>query len=255
MVVASEQMGDDKGSQMKRIRLSFLLLSAAALCACAPQVPDSARGVGFDSVQAIQARDAALQGSDAEAPYTVKPPEGGTGAPQPITGVAPLPGSAEATAAETTRILSETRPGQTSPQVTTGAATNSLGISNENNFDAVSGQRSIAGDAARIQQNKAQYTVVEPQALPERSGSSQPNIVAFALSTNHPVGTRVYARAGLNGAARAERNCREYASPDLAQIDFLKRGGPKNDSRGLDPDGDGYACAWNPAPFRSAAKG
>ena len=230
----------------------------AALCACAPQVPDSARGVGFDSPQSAQARDAALEGGDANLPLTVLPPEGGTGAPQPITGVTPLPGSAEATAAETARVLAETRPPQTGAQAAqggTGAVTNSLGISNENNFDAVSGQRSIQGDAARIEQNRAQYTVIAPQALPERSGSSQPNIVAFALSTNHPAGTRVYARAGLNGAARAERNCRDYASPDLAQIDFLERGGPKRDGRGLDPDGDGYACGWDPSPFRKAAQG
>lgn len=228
-----------------------------ALCACAPQVPDSARGVGFGSVQAVQARDAALQGSDPNLPLTVLPPEGGTGAPQPVAGVAPLPGSAEATAAETTRILAETRPAEAGaqPAPQAGAVTNSLGISNENNFDAVSGQRSIEGDAARIEQNRAQYTVVEPQALPERSGTSQPNIVAFALSTNHPVGTRVYARAGFNGAARAERNCRDYASPDLAQIDFLQRGGPKRDRRGLDPDGDGYACGWDPTPFRKTSQG
>ncbi len=245
------------GRHVIRKRFSILIVPIVALGACAPQVPDSARGVGFDSVQAVQARDAALRGSDPNVPLTVLPPEGGTGAPQPVTGVSPLPGSAEATAAETTRILAETRPaqsgGQAAPQA--GAVTNSLGISNENNFDAVSGQRSIEGDAARREQNRAQYTVVEPQALPERSGSSQPNIVAFALSTNHPVGTRVYARAGLNGAARAERNCRDYASPDLAQIDFLQRGGPKRDGRGLDPDGDGYACGWDPSPFRKASQG
>jgi hypothetical protein len=241
---------------MKHTRLSFLIASVALLCACAPQVPDSARGVGFDSPQAVQARNAALQGADINAPLTVLPPEGGTGAPAPVAGVAPLPGSPEATAAETARALEATRPpGSPAPQVETGSVSNTLGISNENNFDAVSGQRSIEGDAARIQQNREQYTVIEPQALPERSGSGQPNIVAFALSTSHPVGTRVYARAGLNGAARAERNCRSYASPDLAQIDFLAQGGPKRDGKGLDPDGDGYACSWDPTPFRKAAQG
>lgn len=255
MVVAFLQRGDDMSRPVTRKRLSCLIAPIVVLCACAPQVPDSARGVGFDSAQSVQARDAALQGTGTNVPLTVLPPEGGTGAPQPITGVAPVPGSAEATAAETARVLAETRPPQPGAPSGAGAVTNSLGISNENNFDAVSGQRSIEGDAARIEQNRAQYTVIAPQALPERSGNSQPNIVAFALSTNHPVGTRVYARAGLNGAARAERNCRDYASPDLAQIDFLERGGPKRDGRGLDPDGDGYACGWDPSPFRKAAQG
>ena len=98
-------------------------------------------------------------------------------------------------------------------------------------------------------------TVREPQALPRRPSGTETNIVAFALSTSHPIGTRLYPRAGLNGAARAVRNCADYASPDQAQIDFLERGGPARDRRGLDPDGDGYACAWNPEPFRKAAQG
>ena len=114
---------------------------------------------------------------------------------------------------------------------------------------------SIVGDAQRLEQNRAQYQVIEPQALPQRTGGAQPNIVAFALSTSHPVGTRVYARAGFNGEARAARNCRTYASPDQAQIDFLARGGPERDRRGLDPDGDGYACSWDPSPFRKASGG
>ena len=111
-----------------------------------------------------------------------------------------------------------------------------VGISRENNFDVVSGQRSIEDDAARLAQNRAQYEVIQPQALPDRAGDDQPNIVKFALETSHPVGTRVYARAGFNGAARAARNCAKYPSPDQAQIDFLSRGGPKRDRKGLDPE-------------------
>jgi hypothetical protein len=244
---------------MMRMRVSVGAILVAGLAACAPQVPDSARGVGFDSYQAVETRNAALQGSTTRVPDTLLPPANGTGAPQPISGVAPLPGSAEATASETTRVLLETRPEmagtQSAPPASTVAVTNDIGLSNENNFDAVSGQRSIEGDAARLAQNRAQYQVIEPQALPERSGGDQPNIVAFALSTNHPVGTQVYARAGLNGAARAERNCAEYRSPDQAQMAFLASGGPARDRKGLDPDGDGYACGWNPSPFRRASQG
>jgi hypothetical protein len=240
---------------MKISRFFCAVTALALVSACAPQVPDSARGVGFDSIQAVEARDAALQG--ARFPDTILPPAGGTGAPEPLTGVGPLPGSAEETAAATTRILAETRPQApaAASSVSTSAATNSIGLSNENNFDAVSEQRSIESDAARIAQNRAEYQVIAPQALPERVDGDQPNIVAFALSTDHPVGTRVYARAGLNGASRAERNCRDYASPDQAQIDFLARGGPVRDRKGLDPDGDGYACSWDPSPFRKAGRG
>ena len=53
-------------------------------------------------------------------------------------------------------------------------------------------------------------------------------------------------------AQRHAQACAAFASPDQAQIDFLARGGPERDRKGLDPDGDGFACSWNPAPFRKA---
>jgi len=31
-------------------------------------------------------------------------------------------------------------------------------------------------------------------------------------------------------------------------------GGPKMDPKGIDPDGDGFACYWDPKPFRSVLK-
>ena len=45
------------------------------------------------------------------------------------------------------------------------------------------------------------------------------------------------------------------SSPDQAQIDFLSKGGPERDRLSLDPDGDGYACGWDPRPFRKAVGG
>ena len=99
---------------------------------------------------------------------------------------------------------------------------------------------------ARIRQ---QYEVAAVEALPGRTDSG-PNIVQYALSTNHPVGTQVYRRIGLNKESKFLRNCAQYPSPDMAQIDFLEKGGPDRDKLGLDPDGDGYACGWDPAPFR-----
>lgn len=232
------------------------LVAAAALAACQPAVPDSGRGVGFDgSFEAQrQARDAALAVN------------GSVPAPSEV-GVAPLnalpeEGSAAATAAETARVLEATRPGGAvgqspliaSPSNPPPTAVDATGISNENNFDAVANQRSIEGDAARLASNRAQYEIVQPQALPDRIDTG-PNIVAYALQTTHALGTRMYRRVGLNKQARFERACAEYATPDQAQIDFLARGGPERDRQGLDPDGDGFACAWDPGPFRLAAQG
>lgn len=128
----------------------------------------------------------------------------------------------------------------------------SSGISQENDFDAVGAQRSIEGDAARIAQNRAQYKVVEAEALPQRTDAGGPNIVEYALATQHPPGTQVYRRIGINLENRSNRNCDKYASADQAQADFLERGGPERDRLALDPDGDGFACAWDPRPFRKA---
>lgn len=250
------------------IRSSFVIVAVAALAACQPAIPDSGRGVGFDDQFTAEqrARDAALAKSSV--PGSVPAPASVSAAP---LGAAPAAGSAEATAAETARILAATRPAASnglgndaatnsgvqpvnaSPSNPAPAVLNASGISNENNFDAVSGQRSIEGDAARIAANRQQYKVVQPEALPDRS-NSDPNIVAYALQTSHAVGTPVYRRLGFNKQAKFQRACAQYGHSDQAQIDFLAAGGPSKDSKGMDPDGDGFACSWDPTPFRRAAQ-
>ncbi len=141
-------------------------------------------------------------------------------------------------------------PSNPTPQTVTSAG----GISNENSFDAVGNARSIQDDAELIAQNRAQYQVVQPGALPERTGNAGPNIVQYALETSHPKGQQLYTRVGLNKQAKFQRNCAKYNSADQAQTDFLAQGGPRRDRMGLDPDGDGYACAWDPRPFRAAVR-
>ncbi|MEM6940443.1 MAG: hypothetical protein AAF943_03735 [Pseudomonadota bacterium] len=249
------------------IRFFILLGAGVALSACQPAVPDSGRGVGFDDPTVVErrAREAALTGQNVVTPVLVTAPQNPppfVNAPAPISTAAarpaPAPGSAEETAAETARVLAATRPGgsaptQASPANPAPPVLNSTGISNENNFEAVSGQRSIESDAARIASNSAQYQVVQPEALPDRSSSSSPNIVAFALQTRHAVGTKVY-RRGFTREARFERACAGFPSADQAQIAFLSSGGPDRDRAGMDPDGDGFACSWDPTPFRRAAQ-
>lgn len=139
----------------------------------------------------------------------------------------------------------------TSASVPVTASSNNA-ISDEQDFDAVSSRRTIESDAARIEQNRQTYEVVAPTAVPQRGTDGQPNIVQYALSTSNPVGTQLYSRAGFNLQAKAQRNCARFPSADQAQIEFLSTGGPQRDRKGLDPDGDGYACSWDPSPFRSA---
>ncbi|MEP1768686.1 MAG: hypothetical protein ABJJ53_18865 [Sulfitobacter sp.] len=256
---------------MKSMRFLLGACAAAALAACQPAVPEDSRfGVGFDQTFDAQRanRDAVLAGTSGTVPAA------------PSVNSQPLPaaGSAADTAAQTTAILAQT--GQTTQRVQTvadaerlaAAANNSgvapleaspsnpapavvntaTGISRENSFDAVSGQRSIESDAARIAANRAQYTVIQPQALPERTETG-PNIVAFALASTHPVGTQVYKRSKFNAANRFKRSCGNYRHMDQAQSDFLLAGGPQKDRKGMDPDGDGYACGWDPSVYRNTS--
>ncbi|MET4128641.1 hypothetical protein [Roseovarius sp. MBR-6] len=233
----------------------------AVLAACSPAIPDSGpavdpgAGVGFGNYQDYQRqkaeREAALAGAALPPPNAVSS--------EPL-------GTSAAPASEAERLAADTRAAlgvdpatgreivQASPSNPPPAVTNAVGISQENSFDAVGSERSIEQDAARIAQNRAQYQVVQPEAIGPRPGDVGPNVVAYALATNHPRGTQIYRRVGVNLQAKAERACRSYPSPDQAQLDFLSRGGPERDRLGLDPDGDGYACDWDPAPFRRAVQ-
>ncbi|NRB01775.1 MAG: hypothetical protein HRU30_00780 [Rhodobacteraceae bacterium] len=252
-----------------KLRTTCVALAFAALAACQPAVPDSAANVpdtgtgagfgnaignlvnldAFNTEDPGQAeRDAALNNSAPLSPDPVTV----TSVPTP-TFPAPV-SETEAQAASTAAAAnSGVAPVEASPANAPPPILNNPGISDEQDFDAVASRETIASDAARIEANRQQYQVVEPTALPSRGGTDT-NIVAYALQTSHPKGTKVHRRLALFNQARHTRNCASYASADLAQIDFLERGGPSRDRRGLDPDGDGYACAWDPAPFRRAAR-
>jgi hypothetical protein len=128
------------------------------------------------------------------------------------------------------------------------------GISDEQDFDAVASRETIESDRERLARQRAQYQVVQVDSVPTGVAASGPNIVAYALSQTHPVGTRVYSRAHPLRWQRWEQACLQYRNQDLAQEAFLAAGGPDRDPNHLDPDGDGYACWWDPAPFRQIAR-
>ena len=245
-----------------------------ALAACAPSIPDSGAGVGFGDYSDYQARQQAREAQLAGA--AVPPPNAVSSEPLDATGgnaagaaaqsgaesAAAGDGDAADLAAETQAALAERAANSGEPVVQADPAnpapqtvTTASGISEETDFEAVSGERSIESDAELIARNRAQYKVIAPEALPQRSNSGEPNIVQYALQNNHPRGTQVFSRPGLNKEAKFRRNCAQYASSDQAQIAFLSKGGPQRDRLGLDPDGDGYACAWDPRPFRKALGG
>lgn len=251
------------------LRLQIVLSAAPlalALAACAPSVPDSGAGVGFQDYNSYMRQSAAAvpaapsYGAPASSPQSFDPLSAaaaidraeGRGAPAPAQ--VPFSGAAPY-APPATGTLDPARPRANAPsniQVQTGELVHirPTGVSDENDFNAVAARESIQSDAQRIAQNRAQYVVVEPRNLPQRPGETGPNIVAYALASTHARGTQMYPRGGMFGVKDSTRACAQYVSSDQAQADFLAKGGPQKDRLGLDPDGDGYACAWDPTPFR-----
>ncbi len=242
------------------MRLVTVLAAVMAVSACTTEVPDSGAGVGFGNYDEYQAekarRDAQLAGSAVPAPTAVSDERLGGQPPVVVNDSSDLAADTQAALQGGQQAGADGGFVQASPTNPAPVAVNSnTGISQENDFDAVGQQRSIESDAQKIASNRAQYRVIEAEALPSRPGGDGPNIVDYALATKHPRGTQVYRRIGMGLEAKAQRNCAKYASSDQAQSDFLGKGGPKRDKLGLDPDGDGYACAWDPRPFRKAVGG
>jgi hypothetical protein len=252
----------------------LLLCAAFGLAACAPEYPGESVGMtdyggygapdprgaaplpaggaapvtGFDPARVGAAIDAADPQAAAPAPLIAPVPQGGAyGA---VIGTAPAAapldpfdpnrprGDAPSTIAVQTGELAHMEPSST-------------GISDEQDFNAVSARETIESDAERLARNRAQYTVIQPTALPPRTEDGGPNIVAFAVNTRNQPGEPLYSRSAIR-LTSPEAACRRFRSPDLAQEAFLEAGGPERDPRGLDPDGDGFACDWDPRPFRTA---
>ncbi|MFO7919683.1 MAG: hypothetical protein R6U99_02530 [Nioella sp.] len=224
---------------MRMIAMAGLVL--LGLGGCASQ-PEDARGVGFGDYDERRAEERAAREAAARSEARVPPaaPDGGE------TDIAALAAGA-IDAAE----------GQPDDEDGAAAAPPRLGdnrgISDEQDFEAVAERETIESDAERLERMQSQRVEIEPTAVPDRPGATGPNIIEYALATSHPVGEQRYRRLNIAAGARHERNCRAYRSDDLAQEAFLAAGGPERDRQALDPDGDGYACGWDPTPYRDAA--
>ncbi len=236
-------------------------LSVLLLTACTPTTSDTGSGVGFQDYNSY-VRGAAP--ARTAVPVTIPPPGGSFDpaaasaaidraqgvTPPVVAGVTPLPPAGVTPAAETAA-----RPRGGAPagikEESGEVAHNNAGISDEQDFAAVSARETIESDKERIARNRAEYVVVQPTDLPQRPGDTGPNIVEFALATNHAPGVQMFKRSGL-GIRDVNSACAKFPSPDQAQQDFLAKGGPERDRMCVDPDGDGFACSWDPRPFRTA---
>lgn len=253
------------------LRGVLVLCSLPLLAACVAATPDSGREVGAGSGMSQfevdrMRREQALSGPTVRTTQGIVPPTAAAASVIPVQpgGTPSLQGTTiqpgELTAAGIGTQVASAPTGVTGadPLRTQGVQASpenvtilSSGISSEQDFAAVADERDIADDAALREQQQAVFQQIEPEALPQR-GDVGPNIVEYALSAPNNRGQEWYSRSILTTQGRFERNCAGYRSADDAQRDFLSRGGPERDPRGLDPDGDGFACGWDPAPFRAA---
>lgn len=246
----------DRNGKMT-MRLAPCLAAVLALSACAQTPPDDRLGgVGFESYADYQRRREAELLAQRQAPQTVLPPAAGATSGGPVTTggaiasgpigqvePAPPPLSGAPVHADSDQVP----PAALLPEETP----NNAGISDEQDFSAVAGRETIESDKERLARNRAQYEQVVPQPLPPRVTDTGTGIIAYALSAPNRLGETIYKRSGISLGNSASA-CARYPTPEAAQEAFLKAGGPKRDRRNLDPDGDGFACAWDPTPFQKA---
>ena len=249
----------------------LLAVTVAGLAACTSTVvPPSQRGIGFDDATERAIREAQLTSPQqiipqaqvtsipGTSPIVINQAQQQTAVPtqtaQQGTGInstdlaAAGIGNDQNLGADPLRTQGlDASPSNPAPQL---AGTTTL--SDEQNFDAVSSRETIESDAERRAAQAAVRQQVAPTAIPDRPSNVGPNIVEYALNAPNVKGQEWYSRSLLTTQSRFQRNCAEYPTDDDAQRDFLARGGPESDRRGLDPDGDGFACAWDPAPFIAA---
>lgn len=105
----------------------------------------------------------------------------------------------------------------------------------------------IAGTPSR----KVVAPAVVAQAGQRVAAQPVPDLTRYANHERQAPGQAVYQRAG-SSAARAAQLCSAFGSAEAAQRTFILAGGPVIDPRGLDPDGDGFVCGWDPRPYRAA---
>jgi len=236
------------------------VLGVAALAACQPTVPDSAAGVGFGDYETyLRQREAELRGQQATtsppAPVLTAPLNGGAyGAASPATppggtygtagyGATPVT-SAAGMAAQQGTAAQAAAPAQGTIGADTLAALRATAPAGETAAPAPMRSGMTQGVGAPLD-------AMAPDPAPTVMGNGGPNLAAYALSATNAPGQSVYNRGGFHLTSSAAA-CRKYVSPDLAQMAFLQKGGPKKDPLNLDPDGDGFACGWDPRPFQMA---
>ena len=90
--------------------------------------------------------------------------------------------------------------------------------------------------------------VIQPEEIENLSKKLLINLALYARQTSNAVGEKIYIRPPIKKEKLDP--CLRFVSSEDAQRFFLKKSGPQKDFWNLDPDGDGFACKWNPDQYR-----
>ncbi|KEO57554.1 hypothetical protein [Thioclava indica] len=232
------------------MRALAVLGGVLALAGCVTSMPDS----GPEAQREAQLRGQAIvppsaQGVMPTAPGTNPSPPG---APLNATGTA-TPGSTNALSAPS---IDASGTIGSDPSIPAPAMSGSAGSTIGADAMAALQQTAPAGDAMNATSGSTSAASslsaapVAAQPILDNTASG-PNLAAYALSVSNRPGQSVYKRGGIH-LTSTDKACAKYISADQAQIAFLASGGPQRDKMNLDPDGDGFACGWDPTPFQAA---
>ena len=101
--------------------------------------------------------------------------------------------------------------------------------------------------AKKLAEAREKRLVIETK-MPANSKQNV-NVAFFARSTSNKKGQSIYSRNSYK-IFDHWTECSHFSTDDSAQRFFLELGGPEMDSKNLDPDGDGFACNWDPVLYR-----
>ena len=110
-------------------------------------------------------------------------------------------------------------------------------------------QQNIDKEKAAKKLEEARKERVEVVVDKSKNYTNYVNVASFARNTKNKKGEKVYTRLSFS-IYDNWNECSKFKNKDEAQRKFLKDGGPFNDKFNLDPDGDGFACDWDPDIYR-----
>jgi hypothetical protein len=116
--------------------------------------------------------------------------------------------------------------------------------------------QTVEGDQEQASESSSDTTTSAQPSTTEEAGTSADTTETSASATTTALDTSLPLKRFGFGQARFARpapssvadvaDCDNYATVFEAQDDFITLGGPNLDPYNLDPDGDGYACSYNP---------